>query len=54
MVTTDWHELGEQSFTRRVAGALEEVVRTRDVKALIIVAPPRTLAVLRHGFHADV
>ena len=54
MATTDWHELGEHRFARRVAAALEEVVRTRDVKALVIAAPPRTLAELRHAFHADV
>jgi protein required for attachment to host cells len=54
MATTDWHELGEHRFARRVAAALEGVVRTRDVKALLIAAPPRTLAQLRHAFHADV
>jgi protein required for attachment to host cells len=54
MARTDWHELGEHRFARRVAAALEGVVRTRDVKALLIAAPPRTLAQLRHAFHADV
>ena len=38
----------------RVAAALEEMVRKRSVAALVIVAPPRTLADLRHAFHADV
>lgn len=54
METTDWHELEENRFARRVADALEQLVRTRNVKALVVAAPPRTLAVLRHAFHADV
>jgi len=51
---TDWHELEERHFAREVAAALEKVVRERKIKALVIVAPPRTLAELRHAFHADV
>jgi protein required for attachment to host cells len=51
---TDWHELEERHFARQVAGALEKVVRERKVKALVVVAPPRTLAELRRAFHADV
>jgi protein required for attachment to host cells len=30
------------------------VVRSRAVPALVIAAPPRTLADLRRAFHADV
>jgi protein required for attachment to host cells len=33
---------------------MEEVVRTRKVPALVVVAPPKTLADLRSAFHADV
>jgi protein required for attachment to host cells len=33
---------------------MEELVRRRNVKALVIAAPPRTLADLRQAFHADV
>jgi protein required for attachment to host cells len=51
---TDWHHLEEHRFTERVAAALEELVRSRNVPALIIAAPPRTLADLRRAFHADV
>lgn len=51
---TDWHELEEQKFARDVAAVLEKVVRERKVKALVIVAPPRTLSELRQAFHADV
>jgi protein required for attachment to host cells len=51
---TDWHDLEEHRFTQRVAAAMEQLVRERKVKALVVVAPPRTLADLRHAFHADV
>ena len=51
---TDWHDLEEHRFSRDVASALEQVVREEDVPALIIVAPPRTLADLRQAFHDDV
>lgn len=31
-----------------------QLVHAERAKAVIIVAPPRTLAKLRHAFHADV
>ena len=51
---TDWHELEEHHFARMVAEALEKLVRERHVKALLIAAPPRTLAELRQALHKDV
>jgi protein required for attachment to host cells len=54
MDETDWHHLEEHRFVERVATALESVVRQRGVPALVVVAPPRTLADLRQAFHADV
>jgi len=51
---TDWHHLEEHRFTERVAAALESIVRQHNVPALVIVAPPRTLADLRRAFHPDV
>jgi protein required for attachment to host cells len=54
MEQTDWHHLEEHRFVERVAAALEGVVRTRHVPALVIAAPPRTLADLRRAFHDDV
>ena len=51
---TDWHELEKERFAKRVASALEHMVRREKVKAIIIVAPPRTLAELRNALHADV
>jgi protein required for attachment to host cells len=40
----DWHDIEEHRF---VAAAMEEVVRTRKVPALVVVAPPKMLADLR-------
>jgi len=51
---TDWHRLEEHRFVERVAAALEDVVRKNKAPALVVVAPPRTLADLRRAFHADV
>jgi protein required for attachment to host cells len=54
VATTDWHELEKERFADSTAAALEKLVRGEKVKALIIVAPPRTLAELRRAFHPDV
>jgi protein required for attachment to host cells len=51
---TDWHEIEEHRFARLVADAFEKLVRERKVKAVIIAAPPRTLAELRQVLHGDV
>jgi protein required for attachment to host cells len=54
METTDWHEIEEHRFAQRVSAALETLVRERGAPKLVIVAPPRTLADLRHALHPDV
>lgn len=51
---TDWHDLEEHKFAHEVAAALEKVVRERKAEALVVVAPPRTLADLRKAIHDDV
>lgn len=51
---TDWHNLEEHRFVQRVAAAMEQLVRERKIDALVVAAPPRTLAELRSSFHADV
>src|SRR5262245_54632374 len=50
----DWHHIEEHRFAGMVAKAIEKVVREKTVPALVVVAPPRTLADLRRAFHADV
>jgi protein required for attachment to host cells len=51
---TDWHEAEEQHFARRMASILERLVRSRSVRALIIVAPPHSLSELREALHPEV
>jgi protein required for attachment to host cells len=50
----DWHHIEEHRFAKMVAVAMEQAVRARNVSALVIVAPPKTLADLRNAIHADV
>lgn len=54
MEPTDWHEIEKARFANRVAAALEKLVRDQNMQKIVVVAPPRTLAELRHVFHADV
>jgi len=51
---TDWHALEQHLFVRKVGEAMERLVRERNVKTLVIVAPPRTLADLRQELAADI
>ncbi len=51
---TDWHHIEEHRFAERVSEALERLVRERGAPALIVAAPPRTLADLRNALHPDV
>jgi protein required for attachment to host cells len=51
---TDWHHLEEHRFVARVAKALEDAVRQGHVPAIVVAAPPKTLADLRKAFHPDV
>jgi protein required for attachment to host cells len=51
---TDWHDIEEHHFARKVAAAMERMIRAGKAKALAVVAPPRTLVELRNAFHSDV
>jgi protein required for attachment to host cells len=51
---TDWRDLEEHRFAQQVAAMLERMMRDRGVDALVVVAPPRTLADLRKAFHPDL
>ncbi len=54
MEPTDWHDIEEHRFAERASQALERLVRTRGAPALVVAAPPRTLADLRNALHPDV
>ena len=51
---TDWHDLAEAAFLRRVAQTLDASVRVDEVKELVIVAPPRALGMLREQLSESV
>jgi len=51
---TDWHDIEEHRFARKVTAFMEQMVRATKAKALIVVAPPKTLAELRNAFHPDL
>ena len=48
--STDLHDQSEQQFLGWLAHHLDAAVTKGDAKALIIVAPPRALGVLRHAY----
>ncbi|HEX2653413.1 MAG TPA: host attachment family protein [Xanthobacteraceae bacterium] len=54
MGETDWHSLAEQRFVCGVAAAIQDIVRSADIQALVIVAPARSRALLRHELDRDV
>jgi protein required for attachment to host cells len=54
MEQADWHDIEAHRFAREVAGALESIVREKPIPAIVVAAPPRTLAELRRSFHPDV
>lgn len=54
MEQTDWHEQEEQRFLRRLASHLDVEVKAGNAKALVMIAPPRALGMLRQVYSADV
>jgi protein required for attachment to host cells len=50
MEQTDWHEQEEHRFLHRLLGHLDAAVNAGEAKALILVAPPRALGVLRQAY----
>jgi len=47
---TDWHDQAEQKFLHKLVGHLEAEVRAGKTKALVMVAPPRALGMLRQVY----
>jgi protein required for attachment to host cells len=50
MEQTDWHDIAEHRFAQSVASTLCARDNAGDITALVVVAPPRTLAELRSSF----
>jgi protein required for attachment to host cells len=47
---TDWHDQEEQQFLTDLVRRLDTAVTAGDAKALVIVAPPRALGVIRQAY----
>ena len=50
MDQTDWHEQAERSFLEDLAGRLDAAVTSGEAKAIVMVAPPRALGMLRQAY----
>lgn len=50
----DWHDVAETEFLRATVRRLETILRDRDVRELVLVAPPRAMGVLRGILPASV
>lgn len=50
---TDWHTAEETAFAKRAAAALEDLARDDKARDIVLVAPPRTLAVVRRSLGDD-
>ncbi len=51
---TDWHQIAEDRFAEEVATALYRGAQQGRYQRLVIVAPPKTLGVLRKALHKTV
>lgn len=50
----DLHDLAERDFLVRLAGRLDAAAAKGDIAALVLVAPPRALGVLRETYSAPL
>jgi len=51
---TDWHEQAETEFLKRVAAKMDLLVREKQARRIVLVAPPRALGTLRDNLTPDV
>jgi protein required for attachment to host cells len=47
---TDWHQQEEDRFLRKLLGHLDAALNAGQAKAIVLVAPPRALGVLRPAY----
>lgn len=50
MEPTDWHTQEEDRFLRKLAERLDAAVNAGEANALVLIAPPRALGVLRQTY----
>ncbi len=54
MEQTDWHAQAEREFLTKLAGRLDAAIGAGQTRALVLVAPPRALGVLRQAYSTHV
>lgn len=54
MEQTDWHEEAEREFLIRLVERLEAAVGNGHAPAMVIVAPPRALGVIRNAYSPNL
>ncbi|GIK79684.1 MAG: host attachment protein [Pseudorhodoplanes sp.] len=54
MEQTDWHAQAEREFLAKLAVRLDAAIASGETKALVFVAPPRALGVLRQAYSTHV
>ena len=50
---TSWHDQAEETFLKRVAAKLDDLVHEKDAKRIVLVAPPKALGQIRPSLSAD-
>lgn len=50
---TDWHQLAEDRFAHQVADDINKAALAGRFDALVLVAPPKTLAAIRPRLHKE-
>ncbi|MCF8707040.1 host attachment family protein [Rhizorhapis sp. SPR117] len=51
---TDFHQLEQDRFAAQIAELLKKMALANEYDRLIVVAPPRTLGMLRKHYHKEV
>lgn len=49
---TDWHDQAEQAFLKRLAERIDTALASGETKALVMVAAPRALGMIRTAYSA--
>ena len=51
---TDWHDQEEQAFLKTLAERLDAAITRGETKAIVLVAAPRALGMIRHAYSPAV
>jgi protein required for attachment to host cells len=51
---TDWHDQAERQFLDKLLAHLDTALTAGETTALILVAPPRALGMLRHAYSQQI